>query len=148
MPRDYYSIQLPSDWEKTYDDGGYQSGDTGLVVFESPGIYADVSIFTYFAEFGWTEDYNVDLKTTRDLSLKEDEPSYRTVDVWRVSTTTKRSSYEYDGEGSYCDIEGHGLHILTENYSYFVRVEICTGATRKFDEAFVESIFASFSYQE
>ena len=142
MPRDSYSIQLPPDWEKTYE---YDDG--GLVLFSSPSNYAGVNVFAFFAEFGWKEDYNVDLMTTSNLNLNEDEPAYRTVDVWRVSTTIRRSKYEYDGEGGYCDIEGHGLHILTENYSYFVRVEICTHSKTEFDEAFVESVFAGFRYQ-
>ena len=142
MPRDSYSIQLPPDWEKNYDDGG------SLVVFYPPSNYAAVSVFASFAEFGWKEDYNVDLMTTSNLSLNEDEPSYQTVAIWPVSATTKRSSYAYDGQDDRCDIEGHGLHILTENYSYFVQVEICTHSKTEFDEAFVESVFAGFRYQE
>ena len=142
MPRDSYSIQLPPDWEKNYDDGG------SLVAFSSPSNYATVLVSSHFAEFGWKEGHNIDSHVSFFLSLNEDEPSYRTVAIWPVSTTTKRSSYAYDGQDGNCDIEGHGLHILTENYSYFVQVEVCTNATTKFDATFVESIFASFSYQE
>ena len=115
--------------------------------FQSPGSYAGVDILSVFSEFGGIEDRNIDIKVILELGLNENEPAYRTVDVWPVSTTIRRSKYEYDGEGGYCDIEGHGLHILTENYSYFVRVEICTHAKTEFDEAFVESIFAGFRYQ-
>ncbi len=148
-PNDDYSIQLPPDWEKFFDsaDGAYLDKGLALVGFQSPGDYAKVAIFSIFSELGWQEDFNIDLKVSLDLKLREDELSYRTVAIWPVSTTTKRSSYEYDGQGGQCDIEGHGLHILVGDYSYFVRVEICTDSKEKFDEAFAESVFAGFTYQ-
>ena len=138
-PRDFYSIELPADWEKTFD------GDT-LVVFSGTGRYADVSIFSTYAEFGWKEGYTLNDGALFDLNLKEDEPGFEIVSLWSVSATAKRSEYVYDGQGDFCDTEGFGLHILLKNRDFFVRVEVCENATWKYDEAFVERVFAGFSY--
>ena len=140
-PRTYYSIRIPYDWVKAYDS------DT-LVAFESPDNKASVAIFSSFAEYGWVEGHTVDAMALSDLNLDDDEPGFRILSVWSVSSTVKRSSYRYNGSGGYCDISGHGLHILLPKRNFFVDIEVCDNSRRKYDDAFVNRMLDSFTYRE
>ena len=117
------------------------------MVFESPGNYASVWIFSHYAEFGWRDDYTLDEAALLDLNFNDDEPGFQIVSIWSVSPTVKRSQYQYDGKDGHCDIEGFGLHILLPNRDFYVSVEVCKRATSKYDDAFVERVFSGFSYK-
>lgn len=140
-PRPYYSIQMPSDWVKFYD--GYI-----LVSFESPDSKAYVRIFSSFSEYGWADGTTVDDLVLNDLNLDDDEPGFRILSVWSVSSTVKRSSYRYNGSGGNCDISGYGLHILLPKRNFFVDIEVCDNSRWKYDDAFVNRMLDSFTYRE
>lgn len=140
-PRTFYSIRTPADWVKAYD------GDI-LVAFDAPDNGASVDIFSHFAEYGWRDGFTVDRGAEIDLSILDDKPGFRILSLWTVSSKVKRSSYRYNGRVGSCDISGYGLHILLTNRSFFVRIEVCDNARWKYDDAFVNRMFDSFTYRE
>ena len=145
-PRSYYSIDVPADWQKSFDD---EDTDSSYVVFRSPSSRtASVAVFYAFSEYGWVDGTTVDDVALGNLNATDDEPGFRILSLWSVSSTVKRSSYRYNGQAGHCDISGYGLHILLPQRNFFVRIEICDNSRRKYDDAFVDRMFNSFTYRE
>ena len=138
-PKPYYSIDVPSDWSEAYSSDDY-------VAFAAPQDQGTIEVFSTYAEYGWVEGFTAADLAAAHLSTQEDEPGYRLITTYRVSSTVQRSHYQYDG-GVYCDIVGFGLHILLAKRNYLVRIEICDFARGTYDDDFVNRVFSGLSYR-
>ena len=130
---------MPSDWVKEF-------AQTDYAAFRAPDKRATIAVHSYYAEYGWAQGITIDSLTADQLIPLEANPEFRVKMLDTTSANLKRSQYEYAGKDVYCDIEGHGLHILLPYHVYLVQVEICTDATKTYDQAFVDKVSKGFHY--
>ena len=137
-----YTVDVPSNWETTH----YESP---IVTVGSPDGLAILFIIELYAEFGWPEGYGIDQSAGENVSLLEGQSGFDLEVMWDSPPRAKRSIYRYDqAADGFCDIEGNGLHVLTEKRMYFVTIEVCQEATVKYGPVFANRLFESFSYFE
>ena len=148
-PRNFFSIEMPTDWRKSTDDTSKLDGDVDLTVvnFDDPGNKASVRVVSYYSSYGWRTGYTLDESAQEDLEVIRDSgANFQLLSLQSVSATVKRSQYQYDGTDDYCDIAGQGLHILLPEYIFAVTVEVCAPWAWKYDDDFVDRMLDSFSY--
>ena len=141
---------MPADWQKSFDeDTSDADGYSSFVVYDARDNKASVAIFSYVPSRGWSSGITVDDLTGANIeALRETYDGFELVALQSVSTTVKRYRYRYEGEGNYCDIEGYGLSVFLSESYLSVEVEICAPWTWKYDDAFVNRMFDSFTYRE
>ncbi len=148
-PRSFFSIEAPADWRKSGDDTSkLDSGvDFTFINFDDPDNKASVTVISYQSSYGWQAGYTLDDSVQGDLDvIRDNEAGFQLLSLQSVSPISKRSQYRYDGTDNYCDIVGHGLHILIPEYIFAVFVEVCEPWVWKWDDDFVDRVFDSFSY--
>lgn len=141
----FYSIDVPFNWEKAYDEASGEDG--GATGFLHPQLHSEILIYYFYMENGWTP---LTLQDTTEVtqSIDADEPNYTLVSLEHSSPSTMRSQFTYTDTARGCKIEAHGLHVMLPRHIVFLSLRYCSIAANLYDETFVERIMDSFSYLE